>query len=419
MIMKICAIICEYNPFHKGHQKHIEEAKKLSNADAIMCIMSGNFTQRGEPAIIGKYMRSRMAIECGADIVVQIPTAYACSTAEIFATAGVKIANSFDQVTHLAFGCETEDTSLLQKIAKYLVEEPDCYQEKLKQYLKEGNSLPYSMEHAMIDLHEEKQLPFKDIEKIKHILEKPNNILALEYLKALKRINSRIKPVFITRQGDYHSTALIGDDTSALAIRTKLYNTGSVRSVKKYVPKNIYPLLKSEITYFGLPNKELFSDLSLYVLKTKSPEEYRKVFDVREGIENRFIECSKHHKDLNEFLLEVKTKRYTYASLKRIILSLLLGIEKSDVESIKTLDVLPFVKVIAYKANRTDLLKAVSANTNIILRVNNVEKDIKGLYKRLIDIEDKANQIYALLQNKDAIIPNIAPDIYTKTIKVK
>ncbi len=416
--MKICAIICEYNPFHKGHKKHIEEAKKLSNADAIMCIMSGNFTQRGEPALINKYMRSRMAIECGADIVVQMPTAYACSTAEIFATAGVKIANAFDKVTHLAFGCETTDTQTMNQLAKYLVEEPKEYKDKLKQYLSEGNSLPYSIEHAILDLVEEEKVVFKNVDKIKEILEQPNNILALEYLKALLRTKSKIKPVFISRNGDYHSTALVGDDTSAYAIRTKLYQTGSVRSVKKYIPKEIYPLLKSEIAYFGLPNKDLFADLSMYALKTKTKEEYQKVFDVREGIENRFIEQAKLSKDLNEILVEVKTKRYTYSNLKRIILSLLLDIRKEDVEAIKTLDVLPFVKVIAYKAERTDLLKAVSANTNIILRVNNVEKDQTGIYKRLVDIEDRANQVYAMLQNKEAIIPNIAPDIYTRTIKI-
>lgn len=417
--MKICAIICEYNPFHKGHYKHIEEAKRLSGADAIMCIMSGNFTQRGEPTLISKYMRSRMAIECGADIVVQMPTAYACSTAEIFALAGVKIASSFDQVTHLAFGCETTNTTTLQKLADYLASEPKEYVDTLKIYLSDGNSLPYSIEHALLDLKEQNLLKIKGLEDIKDLLEKPNNILALEYLKALKKIGSKIKPVFVTRKGDYNSAVLLGDDTSAYAIRTKLYQTGTVRSVKKYIPKNIYPLLKSEISYFGLPNKELFNDLLMYVIKTKTKEEYRKVFDVREGIENRFIEQSKNYKDLNDLLLEVKTKRYTYANLKRIILSLLLGIEKTDVESIKTLDVLPFVKVLAYRADRTDLLKSVSANTNIILRVNNVEKNQTGLYKRLVDIEDRANQVYAMLQHKDAIVPNIAPDIYTRTIKVK
>ena len=417
--MKICAIICEYNPFHKGHLKHIEEAKRLSGADAIMCIMSGNFTQRGEPTIISKYMRARMAIECGADIVVQMPTAYACSTAEIFALAGVKIANSFDQVTHLAFGCETEHTDILKKIADYLAEEPEEYKKALKIYLDEGNSLPYSIEHTLLDLKAKNALKIKGLEDLKELLEKPNNILALEYLKSLKKIGSKIKPVFVTRKGDYNSSVLLGDDTSAYAIRTKLYQTRMVKSVKKYIPKNIYPLLKSEINYFDLPNKELFNDLLMYVIKTKTKEEYKKVFDVREGIENRFIEQSKSIKDLNELLLEVKTKRYTYANLKRIILSLLLGIEKTDVESIKTLDVLPFVKVLAYRADRTDLLKSVSANTNIILRVNNVEKNQTGLYKRLVDIEDRANQVYAMLQHKDAIVPNIAPDIYTRTIKVK
>ena len=116
--MKICAIICEYNPLHYGHLQHIEESKRLSGADAVMCIMAGNFCQRGEPAIANKYIRSKIALEAGADIVVQMPTAYACSSAEIFALAGVKIANSFENVTHLSFGCETTKFELLTEVAK-------------------------------------------------------------------------------------------------------------------------------------------------------------------------------------------------------------------------------------------------------------------------------------------------------------
>src|SRR5574344_1621834 len=147
--MKICAIICEYNPLHYGHLYHIQKAKELSGCDAVMCIQAGNFTQRGEPAITNKYVRARMALEAGADIVVQIPTAYCCSSAEIFALAGVKIANSFDDVTNLAFGCETENYDLLKEIAKYFANEPKEYKEKLKKFLDLGDSLPVSRQKAI------------------------------------------------------------------------------------------------------------------------------------------------------------------------------------------------------------------------------------------------------------------------------
>ena len=150
--MKICAIISEYNPFHYGHLKHIEDAKKQSGADAVMIILSGNFTQRGEPCVLNKYVRARIALEAGADIVVQMPTAYSTSTAEIFALAGVKIANSFENVTHLAFGCEAQNTKLLMELAKFFANEPKEYKTKLKKFLNDGNSLVVSRQKAVEEL---------------------------------------------------------------------------------------------------------------------------------------------------------------------------------------------------------------------------------------------------------------------------
>ncbi|MBQ9790973.1 MAG: nucleotidyltransferase family protein, partial [Clostridia bacterium] len=162
--MKICAIICEYNPLHWGHLYHIQKARELSGADAILCIQGGNFTQRGEPAIVNKYVRSKMALEANADIVVQIPTAYCCSSAEVFAMAGVKIANSFTNVTNIAFGVETDNFELLKQLAKYLATEPAEYKQKLKEHLDKGNSLPVSRQRAIQDLIKEGLTEFKDVE---------------------------------------------------------------------------------------------------------------------------------------------------------------------------------------------------------------------------------------------------------------
>ena len=243
--MKICAIISEYNPFHYGHLKHITDAKRQSGADAIMIILSGNFTQRGEPCILNKYVRARIALEAGADIVVQMPTAYSTSTAEIFALAGVKIANSFENVTHLAFGVETKHPELLQELAKFLVEEPKAYKTKLKKYLNDGNSLVVSRQKAIEDLIKNDEVSFSEITEITNILKQPNNILAIEYLKALIKTNSKIIPVFTTRgESEYNSEEVVGKNSSATAIRAKLYKTNRVHSIKKLVPKFSYSLLK-------------------------------------------------------------------------------------------------------------------------------------------------------------------------------
>ena len=417
--MKICAIISEYNPFHYGHLKHIEDAKKQSGADAVMIILSGNFTQRGEPCVLNKYIRARIALEAGADIVVQMPTAYSTSTAEIFALAGVKIANSFENVTHLAFGCEAQNTKLLMELAKFFANEPKEYKTKLKKFLNDGNSLVVSRQKAVEELVREEAVPFSEITEVSQILKQPNNILAIEYLKALIKTNSKIKPIFTQRgDSDYLSEEVVGNNTSATAIRARLYKTMKVRKIKKLVPKFSYTLMKEEINTFGLPDTSLFGDLCMYSLKMSSKEDYKKVFDVSEGLENRFYEVSRNTKSLGDFLLQVKTKRYTFTRLKRIVLGNLLKINSKIVKSIYNLDVLHFIKDLSFKNDKEELFKSVSANTNLIIRVNNVEKEQSEIYKELASVEDRANQVFSMLLRKNNAIPEFTPDLLTKSIKI-
>lgn len=417
--MKICAVICEFNPFHYGHLKCLEDAKAQSGADATMCIIGGNFSQRGEAMIVNKHVRARMAIEHGADIVVQMPTAYACASAEIFALAGVKIANSFKNITHLAFGVETKKPEILIELANFFLNEPKQFQTAIKKHLAEGNSLVVSRQKALEDMVMTDKAIFSEITEAVNILNKPNNVLAIEYLKALISTGSKIKPIFIDRsESNYHSEELNGVNTSATAIRAKIYKKGKVKAIKKYVPPIAYDLLKEEIKTFGLPSQSTFNDLCMYVAKTKTATEIKEVFDVTEGLENRIVEYSKDTKDLNEFLINVKTKRYTYSRLKRIMLSLLLNIKAETVMSIHEIDKLPFIKVLAFRGGNNELLKAVEANTNLVIRVNNVEKKKSGLYLELCNIEDRANQVYNMLLPNQKSIPDYTPDIYTVTTKI-
>ena len=416
--MKICAIICEYNPLHYGHLYHIQKAKELSGCDTIMCIQAGNFTQRGEPAITNKYVRSRMALEAGADIVVQIPTAYCCSSAEIFAMAGIKIANSFENVTHLAFGCETENFELLKEVAKFFANEPKEYKEKLKKFLDQGDSLPVSRQKAIEEMMKEDKVVFSEITETLNILSKPNNILSIEYLKALYKTKSKIEPIFTTRSNsDYNSADLNGKDSSATAIRTRLLTKNKVKSIKKLVPSFTYNLLKEDIDEYGLPDINLYNDLCSYVIKTSSASEIKNIYDVSEGIENRFIESATKFKDFNELLLDVKTKRYTYTRLKRIVLRLLLKIDKEIVGSIYKMDKLPFIKVLAFNAEKKELLSNVDADTNIIIRNKNIVKNPSKEYTTLAEIEDRANAVFNMLLRKSKTIPKFAPDLYAQTIK--
>ncbi len=416
--MKICAIICEYNPFHFGHLYHIQKAKELSGCDAVLCILSGNFTQRAEPTIADKYVRASMALSGGADIVVQMPTAYACSSAEIYALAGVKIANSFKNVTHLAFGCESKNFELLKELARYLADEPEEYKTTLKSYLDQGYSMVLSRQKTIEQLVKEEKVSFTSITDAIDALQKPNNILAIEYLKALIKTDSKIEPVFVQREcSEYHSEDINGKDTSATAIRSRLLKTNKVRSVKRLMPKSSYKLLKEYVSDFGLPDHELFNDLCMFVLKTANAEKIKNIYDVNEGLENRFIDCVKDKKILNEVLLEVKSKRYTYTRLKRIVLRLLLSIDKETIEKIYKIDKFPYIKVLGFNGENQDLLAEISADTDLIIRNSNVVKNPTAFYKELADIEDRANAVYNLLLKKSRIVPKYAPDLLTKTIK--
>lgn len=416
--MKICAIICEYNPFHFGHLYHIQKAKELSGCDAVLCIMSGNFTQRAEPTITDKYVRASMALAGGADIVVQMPTAYACSSAEIYATAGVKIANSFKNVTNIAFGCESNNFELLKEIAKYLAEEPEEFKTTLRSYLDEGYSMVLSRQKTIEQLVKEEKISFTNVTDAIDALQKPNNILAIEYLKALIKTNSKIEPTFIQREcSEYHSEDVNGKDTSATAIRSRLLKSGKVSKVKRLMPKTSYKLLKESVKDFGLPDHELFNDLCMFVLKTANADKIKNIYDVSEGLENRFLDCVKDKKMLSETLLDVKSKRYTYTRLKRIVLRLLLDIKKETIEKLYKVEKLPYIKVLGFNCENQDLLSEISADTDLIIRNNNVVKNPSAFYKELSDIEDRANAVYNLLLKKSRIVPKYAPDLLTKTIK--
>ena len=218
--MKIVGIIAEYNPFHKGHEFHIEKAKKITGADAAIIIMSGDYVQRGIPSIMPKHLRTQMALACGADVVLELPVCYATGSAEYFATGAVSLLEALGCVDYLCFGSECGEIKILQQIADVLCKETELYKVLLQKHLKNGNAFPAARKLAFIEyLGKNKSLSCIP-EQISAILDSPNNILAIEYLKALSFLNSSIEPVTITREGaGYHDQTLGGLFSSASALR--------------------------------------------------------------------------------------------------------------------------------------------------------------------------------------------------------
>lgn len=229
--MKVAGIIAEYNPFHKGHQYHIEETRKKTGADYVVVVMSGDYVQRGEPAIADKYMRTQMALSGGADLIIEMPTIYATASAEYFATAGIGILDQLGCVDYLSFGSEWAEVEDFSAYASLFLEEPEEYKQILQEQLKSGKSFPEARAFAagkvLFDSKPEKAIEF---------LKEPNHILGLEYIKALKRRNSSIRPVVIKRKGNhYHENELTEGYSSATAIRQEMYHF-----YRNFRRKNLY-----------------------------------------------------------------------------------------------------------------------------------------------------------------------------------
>lgn len=389
---KICAIICEYNPPHNGHKYLIEQARTLSGCDFVMCIMSGNFTQRGEVAILNKHQRAKLALQLGCDVVIHLPTAYACASSEVFALAGVKIANSFKNVTHLCFGSECGDIDSLKMISSYLLKEPKEYKKLLKAQLDLGNSYTTSKLNALTELSKtSKELPENTVE----LITKSNNILAIEYLKALAMTNSKIEPITVKRVGEEYNSKKVTTYASASAIRKDIYDNKSLKNVSKTMPSNVYEDLKKELETQGLVDLKLFDELRLFKARTTSLQETKEVFDVVEGFENRIYNLSRQSVSFEHFIKDVQTKRYSPARTYRIILGLLLGIDKKIIESLYKIDYLPYAKVLAVRKNK--VLNNLQSHSTVILRTNDVKKTTNYVYNKLIDIENIADSIYTQL----------------------
>jgi predicted nucleotidyltransferase len=416
--MKIAAIICEYNPLHKGHLHQIVETKRLTGCDAVMCIMSGNFSQRAECTIMDKFERAKVAVLNGTDIVINIPIPYSANNAEVFSLAAVKIANSFKNVKWLSFGMEQPKLEVLEETADFLLNETPEYKTILKENLGLGISFNESRINTVKKLIEEGKLKLKHRRDVLKLLTMPNNILAVEYVKALKQLNSHIEPVLIKRVGsNYNDKKLKGTFSSATSIRTKIYATRKVRKVKKALPESSYLVLESYINTNGLINKNKLTELAKYKFITSSHKDLKKLYNVSEGLENRIKTVAERTITAEDFKTGLQTKRYKTSRLNSIMLNAVLDINATTVKHIYEIEKLPYLKVLAINADKMDLLKHLKCKSKLILR----KKDTDGLrktkfVKELIDLEKKSNLVYNMLLGKNVLKPN---DLYTVVLKVK
>lgn len=389
---KVLAIIAEYNPFHNGHLYQIEEAKKQTGADYVVAIMSGNFTQRGNTSLVNKWVKANMALQNAVDIVIELPTIYSISSAENFAEGAIKILDSLKVVDTLCFGTETADFAALNNIANILYNEPKEYLSMLNHELGKGVSYPKARESALM-------MYLNDIKRYANILSGSNNILAIEYLKALKKLKSNMKPYSIQRKKVYYNDEKIVDEfASSTAIR-KLIAREEYDELRKVVPTDSYMLLREEIKRGNIVIDIVkFEKEILYELRSMSLSEIAQLPDVSEGLENTIKNAVDSCNNIIDLINIVKSKRYTQTRIQRILLYALLRITKRDMANAKK--VIPYTRILGFNKKGKQLLSEIckiNKKINIITSVKKFESvNTNKALSQMLEKDIYASNIYTL-----------------------
>lgn len=389
---RVLGIIAEYNPFHNGHLYHIAKSKQETGAQYVVAIISGNFVQRGDTSIVNKWAKARMALLNGADLVIELPTVYSISSAENFAEGAIKILNSLGIVDTLSFGMEAKDIATLNNIANVLFNEPKEYVTILSHELKKGNSFPKARENALM-------MYLNDIKRYANVMAGSNNILAIEYLKALKRTKSMINPIGIKREKVLYNDKYIVDEfASATAIR-KMLITKQLGDISKVMPRNSYLLLGEELKkgHYVIDISRFEKEI-IYNLRKMSLEDISKLPDVSEGLENSIKNAADSCNTIEELINIVKTKRFTQTRIQRILLYSLLGITKKQMEMSRK--VTPYVRVLGFNNKGKELISEMMRLNPKLNVVTSVKKYIDTVanknLKEMFETDILATNIYTL-----------------------
>ena len=392
---RVLGIVAEYNPFHNGHLHHINESKKISKCDYTVAIITGNFTQSGAPSIVDKWKKAKMAIDNGIDLVIELPVIYSVSSAENFADGAIKILNSLNLINYISFGAETSNLHKLNSIAEILYEEPEEFKNILIKELDKGVSFPVARTNALNSFIND---------DISNILNSPNNILGIEYLKSLKKHNSNIEPICIKRTNSDHNSSSINENSnisSATAIRSVLKDSKNCNIVKNLIPYSSFSILSKAVEENNLLlDLNIFSREIFYTLRKMSVEDIANLPDVSEGLEFLIKDASNSCNNLNTFFEKVKSKRYTYSRIQRILLYALLGITKKDMELSKSIPH-PYIRILGFNNNGKYLLSDICKNNPDLQVIISVKKfldssTIDANILQLLSFDILASDIYTL-----------------------
>lgn len=391
--METTAIIAEYNPFHLGHKYQIDTLKKKINT-LIVVIMSGNFIQRGEIAILDKYTRAKEAVKEGVDLVIELPFYFSLQSAENFSKGSIKILNSLNIINNLCFGYESENEKNLIDTSNFQLTYKDEINNFINKKMKNGFSYAVAYKDACISIN--KKYNILDIKDDFFI---SNNILAIEYIKNLKLINSKIKPLPIKRIGQNYNTEDYNNNLqlSASSIRKAIYEN-NLENIKKFVSKNTFYDLYTAIENKNLPSEKKLLDILRYnILQNNINEE--KIVNYENGMLNLIKKNIFKYESLNDFLDKIQSKRYKKVRIKRFLLNYLLNVNL-DIKKLYD-ENLEYIKVLAFNENGKNILKKIKENSNIkIITKNKDTKQLSKIAKQMYDLEENKDKIYKLLTNQ-------------------
>lgn len=390
--MKFIGIVAEYNPFHNGHHYQIQESVKKLQADGVLVVMSGQFVQRGAPAFLDKWTRAHSALAGGANLVLELPTYYATSSAEDFAYGALNILNATGIIKWLSFGSETTSIDELHWIARMLVDEPESYRLSLQDYLSSGYSFPKARDQA-INAYAQKHGQILRID-----LNQPNTILGIEYLKSLYQMKSSIEPFVVKRKGQhYHDESTKSSFASATAIRAHYFKEGHLKKdmdLSPYMPSQCSEILKNSL-FTPVHHQQMEREL-LYILRRLPQESLATFREVNEGLDyklKKVCNLATSYEDLIEML---KSKRYPLTKITRMLLNIYLGIKPLKLP----LEKHGYLRVLAMDQRGKEMLKLMKKNAALPIITNiNKAKNIDP-NNPLMEIDQRASDLYALLQKE-------------------
>lgn len=379
--MRICGVVSEYNPFHKGHAYQIEQAKShLGEDSAVVCCMSSDFVQRGDAAILPKHLRAKAAVLSGADVVLELPAPYALRSAEGFAQSAVDILLGTGVITDLSFGAEDADAELLHETASLLLEHQTVQDTLL--HLKTGISYAAARERAL----------FARVKEKAEILQKPNNILAVEYCKALIRRESAVNLLPIERKGAGHDAGAEGEYASASYIREFL-REGKTDEALPYLPETTVAILKESMeSGHALLDQSRLENAMLSSLVRLTADDLAALPDANEGLDNRLLEAIRKGRTIEEICAQAKTKRYALSRIRRMIFCAYLGITKEESTTPP-----PYARVLAFSDKGREVLKLARKRATLPLITKPAHAfDLGGDARKIFEREALACDLYNL-----------------------